>query len=410
VDVEKAVIGAVLAEKQSLVIAKDIVSPEFFSDSRLGRVFGTMLRMEAIDLLTVEAEMGEPWARELLVECMGTVVTAGHMAYYARKVAEAHYDRKILESCRRMAQNPAKEHLSEIERLFLNKQGLESPTVFNYKTGLFDLVDNIMSQKREPGFKTHIHAIDKAWISTRPGEVNTWAAATNVGKSMMLLNLMSLSAQNGERCLYVGTEMSAAETAHRHLSMLSGVAPWKIRLPKITEEEMRRMVDTVSTRMSNLPISILDQPEPGLKEIEAAIIAAKPQIVFLDYLERFTLPKEESMRLRVKEFMRQLKSLSRRRGVVVHLASQLNRNAYGHDEKRPTMAEISESSAVEKESDRIMIMWTPKAKQTVDHGRVLEVIQAKNRHGKRDISFDLFMDERSLTISEWRQDEPSYVD
>jgi replicative DNA helicase len=415
-DAEKAVIGSILADAAALTTARDMLAPEFFKDSMLGRTFKVMLGMRYLDIFTVEAEVSKQKilsaseARTVLLDCQDSVASAGNVAYHARTVAENYYDRQILQACRDMAKNPDTQNLGSIEKLFLAKQGLDSSPLLKYETGLYDLVDDIVSQKREAGFKTGLPSIDRAWICARPGEINTWAAATNTGKSLMLLNLMDQAAKNGNRCLYVGTEMSARETAHRHLSILSGVEPWKMRMPKLNEEEVRRMTMAVSDRMSGLPISILDDPEPGLKDIEASIVAAKPQIVFLDYLERFSLPKEENMRLRVKEFMRQLKNLARRRNVVIHLASQLNRQAYGADEKRPTMAEISESSAVEKESDRIMIMWAPKAKQTVDHGRVLEVIQAKNRHGRRGIIFDLFVDERSLTISEWRDNEPTYAE
>ncbi len=411
---EKAVLGAILADSGAIAVAREVLTPGLFLNPSLGAIFGIMCEMsekrKAIDMTTISQEMTERGVferlggNEALLGCIKSVETSAHVAHYSRYVANAHYDRRITQACREMSDNPGKAQMEAIEGLFRQKQGLESSPVLDYETGLYDLVDNVTNPAKSGGLKTGLPILDKAWISVKPGEINTWCAATNVGKSLMLLNLMNLAASIGQKCLYVGTEMTATETANRHLSILSGVDPWKMRLPRLNEEEIGRMVRAVSERMSSLPISILDDPEPGLKEIEAAIISKKPQVVFLDYLERFMLPKEESMRLRVKEFMRQLKSLSRRRGVIIHLASQLNRSAYGMEEKTPTMAEISESSAVEKESDRIMIMWTPKAKQTTDAGRVIEIIQAKNRHGRRGLVFDLFLSERNLQITEMVND------
>jgi replicative DNA helicase len=151
-------------------------------------------------------------------------------------------------------------------------------------------------------------------------------------------------------------------------------------------------------------MSIIDHPEPGLAEIETAISANRAEVVFLDYLERFKLPREskdDNLRLRIKEFMRRIKTLARRCNCVIHIASQLNRKSYDSVESAPTMAEISESSAVEKESDRVVLMWAPKNDNQDPHrGKFLELIQAKNRHGIKGFRVHMFMDPRSLKITE----------
>lgn len=245
---------------------------------------------------------------------------------------------------------------------------------------------------------TGIPAIDEAWNGSRGGEVNVWGAAPNVGKSLMLLNLMNLAANHDRRCLYVGTEMSAYETVQRHLAIVSGYSAGRIRAKNIPPDGFLTLKDAIAEKMVNYKIHILDKPEPNLAQIESAIVSSKAEIVYLDYLERFSLPREESMRLRVKEFMRQVKSLARRHNVEVHLASQLNRTTYGTEDKRPTLADLSESSAVEKEADRVMLLWRPKAKQTNGTHTILECIQAKNRHGHRGMAIDLKLNNINLRI------------
>jgi replicative DNA helicase len=408
---EKALIGSLLIEPQRLLHIRETIAPEFFHDALLGSLFRFMCQMadERLDIDTVtlvDRATQANFDRNAVVDCLSGTPSASHIGTYSRLVAEAYYGRKALEACRTLAKDQNSDNLKDVEAWIVKKQALSAPQLFNYATGLHDVLDAMQHQEQSESLKTGVEVLDRCWHGSKPGEINTWAAATNVGKSLMLLNLMHRSAASGYRCLYVGTEMTAHETVHRHLSIVSGIANWKIRQPALDLAEIGQVTDALSNSLSTLPVSILDAPEPRLEDIDAAIVASKAQVVFLDYLERFNLPKlgrDDAMRLRIKEFMRRSKTMARIRGVTIHLAAQLSRQAYGLEERRPTMAEISESSAVEKESDRIMLMWTPKAKQPQDptaQFKIIEVIQAKNRHGSRGLVFDMKLNERTLEITE----------
>lgn len=410
-DCEKAVIGGVIIHGGWIDYVRQVVEPEYFSVPSHRQAFEVLCAMrdrrEAIDETTASARMnaaGNDKAVSLLIDCLHAARKSDNTRDYARLVAEAHFDSLIVKAGSQIGGSGVDQQLvvDELTRLVLAKQSLTAPPTFDYGAPLHDAIDEILMPKSGKRLKTHFHAVDEFWHGVEPGEVNTWAAATNVGKSMMLLNLAHLAAKNGNRVLYVGTEMSAIETVRRHLSIASGVSAVKLRQNKLDELDLRTINETAGEVLYSMPFHVLDLPEPSLADVDAAINAKKPDVVFLDYLERFTLPREESMRLRVKEFMRKLKNLARQRGVVVHLAAQLNRNAYGMTEARPTLAELSESSAIEKESDRVMLMWTPKDKQRNEYGgNVIEIIQAKNRHGKRGLAFDAFLSDSNLTITEW---------
>ena len=163
--------------------------------------------------------------------------------------------------------------------------------------------------------------------------------------------------------------MTALETFSRHLSMRSGVPAWKIRLRSLSEQDRTRAHDAIADHLYKFPIEILDDPEPTLERIESTIARTKPDAVFVDYLERMSLPPAKDLRLSVKEFMRRLKGIARKRNVMVLLASQLNRTTYAKDnDTAPTLADLSESSAIEKESDRVFLMWRPDASRARIHG------------------------------------------
>jgi replicative DNA helicase len=408
---ELAAIGSVLAEGSSLAVIQKYLTPAMFYHPETRILIEAILEVGGkgvvIDSVTVAEELRRTQKHEsvaLISQCLDSVVNASHCEHYAKIVAACHYEREIIGQASALAVSAyqgdnSQAVLNKIRDLVMAKESLTAAMTFDYSKDLVSFYGSLGDKKSAATNKTGIAGIDAAWHGTRGGEINVWGAATNTGKSIMLLNLMHLAALQGKRCLYVGTEMSAFETAQRHLAVVSGVSAGKIRSSDIDIELMGKLKDTISDRMSTLPIHIYDSPEPNIEQIESVVASSKAQIVYLDYLERFSLPREESMRLRVKEFMRRVKSLARRHNVEIHLAAQLNRTTYGTEEKRPSLADLSESSAVEKEADRVILLWRPKTRQPADgYHALIEAIQAKNRHGYVGMAIDLYLNNSNLRI------------
>ena len=410
---EKAVIGAMLVDGGAVRASGKYLTAEMFYHPETRLLFVTVLGLSeagGVDSVTVAESLrksnkyAEAGGAAMLSACMDSVVTSAHAEHYAKIVASCHYEREIIRQAEALATaayqgNDSQPILGKIREIVLAKESLTASMTFDYTTDLLSFYESLGEKKTAAVNKTGIREIDQAWKGTRGGEVNVWGAATNVGKSLMMLNLMHLTADQGKRCLYVGTEMSAFETAQRHLAVVSGFPAGRIRSGEIDLEGMGKLKDAISEKMAALPIHIFDAPEPNIEQIESVITSTKAQVVYLDYLERFALPREESMRLRVKEFMRRCKNMARRHNVEIHLAAQLSRAAYGTEEKRPTLADLSESSAVEKEADRVMLLWRPKAKQPNDgYTSVIELVQAKNRHGFAGSVIDLYLNNSNLRI------------
>lgn len=412
-DAEKAVIGSIMLTPSVFQVCRQFLEPNFFYVISNGEIFRTMASMyearQPIDIVSLADRLRQDGkfdgigGIEHLKECLHGAINPSpeYAEYYAKIVARLYYEREIINSCRELAVKQDDRYLADITKLVNLKESLGAPALFRYEHDLVDFLDRTMAKDAHPGYPTNIPSIDAAWPKVAPGEINTWCAATNTGKSIMLLNLMNYAASKKVRCLYVGTEMSAFETVQRHMSIVTEIEPWKFRSAHLDKREIQTIYNVLSENMSKMPVCILDIPEPSLADLEAAIGAFKPEIVFLDYLERFRFPHEDSLRLKIKEFMVRLKTLARAKNVVIHLAAQLNRGAYAKEESKPTMAEISESSAIEKESDRVVLMWTPKVKAFDIPGKTkIEVILAKNRHGHRGATFSLLLDHKTLQMQE----------
>ncbi len=415
-DVEKAVLGSILIDAQTgihhLRSAQAIITkPEMFFFNPHRRIWETMIDIgEGVDLTTLTQRLSDNGELEgvggwkyLLIDLSSSVSTAAHSDHYARLVARSYYEREINKAALVMSTAQSPESLNRITSLVLAREEINSAPMFDYTKSLHDMLDEITDEKkREKSYKFHFLPLDQIVHGLKKGEINTFGAATNQGKSILLLNIMDLQAKHGERCLFVGSEMSARETFSRHLSMASGVASWKIREGgKALLSDIATIQNTISETLSTLPISILDDPSPTLEKIEVSIGKAKADMVFIDYLERMTLPKADNLRLSVKEFMRQLKTIARKTNTVIFLASQLNRNTYSNvADTPPTLGDLSESSAIEKESDRVFLMWKPKSIQPEDEtlNAKLEIRKAKDRHGANGLTAIINLDGKNLRI------------
>lgn len=415
---ELAVVGSMLVEESAARAADRYLKPSDFFHDDTRALYAAAVALYAAgspcDVVTLgeevrrrgeESRLALPGGGSLIAACMEAVTSAEHAEHYSKIVAACSFERDIIVEANKLATlgyqgGDVQPVLNRVRDLVLAKENLTAAMTFDYHRDLAAFYESIGSKEASATNRTGIEAIDRAWAGTREGEVNVWGAAPNVGKSLMLLNLMDQAAPQGRRCLYVGTEMTARETAERHLAIVSGMSATKIRIGDVDLSDVASLRDYIFDTMAKLPISILDKPEPNLQQIESAIASSKAQVVFLDYLERFDLPRAENMRLRVKEFMRQVKSMARRHHVEVHLASQLNRTTYGTVEKRPSLADLSESSAVEKEADRVMLLWRPKAKQTLAGHAILECIQAKGRQNAYGGVIDLQLSLKNLRITE----------
>ena len=409
---ERAAVGTSLVSDKILPAIRAYMSKSRFYNVALGGVFEAICdladRKQPVDVVLVGEELRRRGTydsfggAETLRALVDAVAFADHGEHYAKVAAGYYYEREIIRAAGEVAQDQTPENLEALSDLVLAREQLGLPKIFSYQNDLHDVLDTIL-KKRVGRSEVGFPSLDRVFVGLAAGEVVTWGAATNKGKSVILLNVASHCATRGESVLYVGTEMSAAELVARHLSILTGISPGKIRAG-LTDDEISRLNDTLGDRMSPLPFRILDLPEPSLSDVEAALTASRARVVFLDYLERFKMPPGDNFRLRVNDFMRRVKNLARRYDCVIHLASQLSRATYAAEETRPTLAHLSESSAIEKESDRVLLIWEPlKKNEGVNAGqgdRTLEIILAKNRHGRRGLAMDIVLEEKSLRVFE----------
>lgn len=422
---EQATVGSCLILDRIVSTIRGYLKPENFYHKALGAVFEAVCSLADIrapvDIVSVSEELRKcgnleaVGGTEFLASLIECAPFGDHGEYYAKIVLDYFYEREIIRLAGDVVSSAADsmsrnkkctEYLEELQQTVLSRNNLGLPSEFNYTDSLYDVLDNILKKKSAVRYEVGFPTLDATFLGLTPGEVITWGAATNIGKSLVVLNIASHCVNLGQSVLYVGTEMTAEETVSRHLSILTSIEPYKIKSGNLSHDELCRLKDTLSDRMHKMPMRIIDLAEPSLSDVESALSTKKVEVVVLDYLQRFKLDPGDTKdyRLRINEFMRRVKNLARKYEVVIHLVSQLSRLSYELEDKRPSLSHLSESSAIEKESDRVLLIWAPKEKNkesgTTTNTRILEVILAKNRHGRRGLALDLQLDEKSLRVTE----------
>lgn len=249
----------------------------------------------------------------------------------------------------------------------------------------------------------------------RPAEVTILAGRPSMGKSAVALALARGAAQSGHGTTFFSLEMSSEELMNRMLADVSfttqgdGPTYTQIQNVDLTEPQIARL-DQISEHIAGLPLIVHDQPAMRLGEMSRAIRRYKRrleregralELVVVDYLQ-LAEPDEKSkggnqQYQDVTRISKGLKALAKRLGVHVVALAQVSRNCEARDDKRPQLADLRDSGAIEQDADNVLFVFreeyyldreTPKPAKADEHAarlhnckNRLELICAKRRNG-----------------------------
>jgi replicative DNA helicase len=274
-------------------------------------------------------------------------------------------------------------------------------------------------EKQIPGLKSGFDVVDQLMRCFRPGELYTIGARPGGGKTAMMLKLLGSFTSQGHAGLYITSEMRTLEILQRIFAMATGVDHWKFREAKLSGEDHIR-INGVAVGLSEYPMMLTHLARPSIATIRRSILAARPRVVFIDYLQRCSLPKAENMAYQIQEFYAQLKSMLLDLDVIGFIGAQSDRELDRNPGVRPMMAHLKGSGGIESESDGVAFIWEPgkdflsKLEDFVPPrpGCVaLELVVRKNRNGPNNVVGDIQLDGRVINILERkREDEPRQGD
>ncbi|MCL5044696.1 MAG: replicative DNA helicase [Deltaproteobacteria bacterium] len=421
IEAEQSVLGAVLLENDALNQALEILAPEAFYRESHQEIFRAMItlgeRGQPVDAITLtEALRGKGVLEAVggpayIAELAAFVPSAANVAHYARIVREKSVLRSLSAVATEIASrayegtDEVDEFLDEAEhRIFEISERRIKPafhTMHVLSRDSLKLIEQLY-ERRElvTGVPTGFIDLDRITAGLQPSDLVIFAARPGMGKTALALNVAAYAAIEARPRLAVAffsLEMSKEQLVLRMLCSEARVDGAKARAGFLSERDFPRLAQAAA-RLSEAPIYIDDSSDLSAITLKAkcrrlfrerANSDAKLGLVIVDYLQLMRSSRPAEYREKeIAEISRSLKGLAKELKVPVLALSQLNRQVESRPDRRPLLADLRESGAIEQDADVIAFIYRDemyKGKESKEPG-VAEIIIAKQRNGPTDIA------------------------
>jgi replicative DNA helicase len=458
VDIEQALLGAILIDNYALERVSTLLKPDHFYDPLHQRLFDAIERMwakgHAVTPLTLKATMeqdaglAEVGGQAYLLSLARAAPAIPNVKDYARILADLAMRRELIRIGEDIVNTayeapidfaPASQ-IDEAEkalyRVAEKSRFGEGPVGFDVALSqAVQLAEQALARGGHisgvpSGFTDldsllgGLHASDLVIVAGRPGMGKT-ALATNMAFHAARLwakdRADQAESKRGAPVLLFSLEMAASQLSARILSEQTEVEMRKIRTGRFTDSEWDRFVHTAQV-LGDLPLYIDDTGGISIAQIAARARRLKREkkigLIVIDYLQ-LVEPSSRRFENRVQEISdvtKGLKALAKELSVPVMALSQLSRGVDNRDDKRPILSDLRESGSIEQDADVVMFVYREeyylKSREpdagTSDHGDWLEkmervhnraeILVEKHRHGPTN-KVELFFDERFTRFS-----------
>lgn len=377
VELEQAVLGAMLIEPEAIPRALEILTPEAFYDGRHQRIFRAIIRLfeqnRGVDLLTVTEELRRTGELEqagdtiYLSELTTRVASAANVEYHARIIAEKALLRRMIEVMTLLigrAYDPAAdafELLDEVEAEIFRLSDVHlRKAARSMNEVVKETLERLEAIHGRPGGITGVpsgfHQLDALTGGWQRGDLVIIAARPSMGKTAFALSCArnaALHPHYGTGVAIFSLEMGAEQLAQRLLTAEARVDAQAARTGRLRDEDWRKLARAAG-RLSDAPIFIDDTPSLGVLELRAKCRRLKAEhdigLVIVDYLQLMQashMPRNANREQEIAQISRSLKALAKELNVPVVALSQLSRavETRGGD-KRPQLSDLRESGCL----------------------------------------------------------------
>jgi replicative DNA helicase len=253
------------------------------------------------------------------------------------------------------------------------------------------------------------------------GDLVIIAGRPSMGKTAFCLNLVEYATMHSDTPIPAAVfslEMSKEQLVQRMLCSVARIDASRVRNGKLAQSEFPTLVNAAGV-IAEAPIYIDDTPAITILELRAKARRLKQEknlgLIVVDYLQLMQGSNPESRQQEISEISRSLKALAKELNVPVIALSQLNRSLESRTDKRPILADLRESGAIEQDADVIMFLYREavycdackKRDNSCEkgHERNAEVIIGKQRNGPLGVEQLTFLGEYTRFESQTRRDD-----
>ncbi len=418
-EVEQAVLGALMLEKDALSKVIDVLKPEVFYKDGHKLIFEAIHQLfqnsEPVDLLTVTQQLRKNGTLEIaggafyITELTSKVASAANIEFHARIVAQKFIQRDLIRITGEVQREAYEDTNDVFDLLDHAEQELFSLSENNLRRDSLparDLVSQAIRQLEEiskkedgiTGIPTGFKKLDELTSGWQPSDLVIIAARPAMGKTAFVLSVARHAAVKKKvPVAFFSLEMSATQIAHRLLSSESELELNRLRTGKLEPYEWEQL-NHRSGALSSAPLYINDTPALSVYDLRAKCRRLKAekgiQLIIIDYLQLMSGGNSKSFNREqeIAYISRALKELAKELNVPVIALSQLSRavETRTSGDKRPQLSDLRESGSIEQDADMVMFLYRAeyyKLEQFEDGtstAGIAELIIGKQRNGPTD--------------------------
>ncbi|MBJ6144913.1 replicative DNA helicase [Hymenobacter sp. BT559] len=415
-EMEAAVLGALMLEKDALTTVVDILKPVSFYKEGHQRIYKAISNLfdksEPIDQLTVVQElreMGELEAAGGVGYVAGLTMhinSAANIEAHARVILEAAIKRELIRTATDILRDAYEETTDVFELLDSTEKNIFQVSEDNMRKGVDSMQDLMVKAIKEleekkhqkdglTGVPTGFSALDRVTSGWQPSDLVIVAARPGMGKTAFVVSAMRNAAVDFKKPVAIfSLEMSSLQLVNRLISAEAELDSEKIKKGNLADYEWSQLNHKISS-LSTAPIYIDDTPALSIRELRAKCRRLKSQhdiqLIIIDYLQLMSGNdggKGGNREQEIASISRALKGIAKELNVPVIALSQLSRSVETRGgDKKPQLSDLRESGSIEQDADMVIFLYRPEYYKITEDEMgnptqgMGEVIIAKHRNG-----------------------------
>ncbi|MGI4741985.1 MAG: replicative DNA helicase [Janthinobacterium lividum] len=416
-EMEAAVLGALMLEKDALTTVVDILKAHSFYKDGHQRIYKAISNLfdksEPIDQLTVVQElreMGELEAAGGVGYVAGLTMqinSAANIEAHARVILEAAIKRELIRTATDILRDAYEETTDVFELLDATEKNIFQVSEDNMRKGVDSMQDLMVKAIKEleekkhqkdglTGVPTGFSALDRVTSGWQPSDLVIIAARPGMGKTAFVVSAMRNAAVDFKKPVAIfSLEMSSLQLVNRLISAEAELDSEKIKKGNLADYEWAQLNHKISA-LSSAPIFIDDTPALSIRELRAKCRRLKSQhdiqLIIIDYLQLMSGGEAGrpggNREQEIASISRALKGIAKELNIPVIALSQLSRSVETRGgDKKPQLSDLRESGSIEQDADMVIFLYRPEYYKITEDEMgnptqgMGEVIIAKHRNG-----------------------------
>ena len=412
IDVEEAVLGALMLEKNALNTVIDVLRPESFYKDAHQKIFGVIHYLfhnaQPIDILTVTQQLKKNGELDIvggpyyISQLTNRVASAANIEFHARIILQKHIQRELIRISTEIVKDAYEETTDVLSLLDKAEKNLFAIAEGNLRKQ-YDSMQGLISKAIKEfetaasmpeglsGVPSGFTELDRVTAGWQKSDLIIAAARPGMGKTAFVLSLARNAAVRFNKPVaFFSCEMSSLQLVNRLISSETEISGEKLRKGDLTEAEWQQLNSKIRP-LENAPIYIDDTPALTVFELRAKcrrlVAERKVELIIIDYLQLMQVGdgKAGNREQEISTISRSLKAIAKELNVPIICLSQLSRDVEKRGgTKKPQLSDLRESGAIEQDADMVLFIYRPEYyDQETENGTpgLAEIIVAKNRNG-----------------------------